>query len=159
MSDEDGQIVGSISPTEGLGDDPVFEVEPSRRGFKVEPDTCSHLRYKLDEEWSKVTCAKCGEPLEAFDVLLRYSEWEERMKNRQYSMETAERRMLATSLRQMMKRVALKDHEKVKIRQTLDASTRYGSKGYVTTTESLRKLEKEYGDMLRHRKRRKGKGS
>ena len=141
MSEHDGTVIGSIIPSSDVDGEPVFEVDGRLRGRWGEEDECDHLRYKLDEQWSKVTCRKCGAALEAFDVLLRYSEWEQDLRSRQRTMEAAERRMLTTSLRALKKRKATTEAEKRDITNALSGIDRYGAKGYVTTTESLRTME------------------
>src|SRR5690606_10949010 len=97
MSDS-GRIVGAIEPNPE-GGEPLFTIV--RRGDTPPPNVraCPHPRYLLDEEWSTVTCGRCGERLDPFAVLLNYAVWWQRFDNHRAVVEQAERRLHIAELR------------------------------------------------------------
>lgn len=149
---KDDSVVGEIRPDEEVVD--VFKVKD-----EYLTDGCDHLMWRLEKRWSKVICENCGEEIEAFDLLLRYAEWEARLAQRRRSAISAERSMLRTSLRGLARRLAATDTEKAEITKALAGIDRYNSKGYITTTKSLWKMERQFRLAIEDRswkKRKKG---
>ena len=143
MSD-DCSVIGEIRP-DPAGGPPLFKVIRREAGRWSQPESgCKHGNFKLDEKWSEVTCGECEERLNAFDVLLRYAEWEERYRVDMGAKERAERSLLRESLRRLKRLRDTAPDEQEEIQVILDR--------YEVPLSELRELDRRVTSAVSERK-------
>lgn len=136
------KVVAHIRPPLEEGSERVFQIK-RRTGYYGDGDTCRHLRYFLNEEWSTVKCVECGERLDPFAVLMHHATWEVRMDNRRVEVERAEEWMLRESLRRLRRLVDTTDDERAEVVRVLD--------DYRTKLDDLRETAHRIEPLVRKR--------
>lgn len=122
MSDgnEEAAIAGEIGP-EGRSRFRIVRQHQSYQiGANVRP--CEHRHVVLDERFSTVTCEKCGERLQAFDILLRSAEWWEELLRTRDNAARAEERLAVAEMRRLAALRYVSDDERAELEAAIARS-------------------------------------
>lgn len=112
------------------------------RGVGPNVRPCEHPHFVLDEKFSTVTCEKCGERLQPFDILLQHAEyWERMLRDRDAAYEAHERLLVE----QMRRLIALKSVS-AEERSALEAAVRRAA-GW-SNDDSPRTRQREFQDLV-----------
>lgn len=141
MSDEraHGEVVGSIEPTPTPVR--VFTVLSKYEG-RANEEKCPHFAYQLDPEWRKVYCARCGDELDPFAVLMQFAE----IDKRRVAVEQAEKKMLVQSLRRLRRLRDSTEEEREEIGSVLE-------RHWSAKLDELREIDRRIESAVRERKR------
>lgn len=107
-----GYIAGIIRPSDNPDEPPTFQIV-SRLDVRVDEKVrpCEHRSFIMDEKWKTVTCESCKERVDPFAVLLSFATWYKSIDHKRKIQEEAERSMLATEARALLKRRGLTPEE------------------------------------------------
>lgn len=134
MSDE---VVGSVEPDVGR----VFTVLTL-----YDERRCPHLAYELDPQWRKVYCARCGDELDPFAVLMQFAEIDKRRDQHRLAVEQAEKKMLVQSLRRLRRLRDSTEEEREEIGSVLE-------RHWSAKLDELREIDRRIESAVRERKR------
>jgi hypothetical protein len=155
---EEGELVGQIRPAPDDGK-PLFRVIGRRDRVSKEGDEnvrpCDHHGFILDRKWSTVTCEKCRQTISAFDAIMRYVEWCERLKSEQRWLEMWTRRYHVARLKDMQDRRALTDAERAEISDVIQREHKFPVDEIERLADRIRKaLSQRKNDARQQRRER-----